>query len=57
MSAYLGDGIDALAGTRKYLSTQFWTELFEEFGLSLARFSGVSDFEEAEPTMPRGDLM
>ena len=56
---YLANGIDNLSGTRRHLSSKFWTEFFTEYGLRSPLFSGLDEIAREDPSaqMPSTELI
>ena len=54
VSAYLQEGIDKLAGTRRHLSSEFWATFFQEFALQSPMFENLNsdDWDPNEAVRP-----
>jgi len=57
VESYLGHGLDALAGTKRHLSSQFWTDFFKEFSLGPRLFSAVHDLVADDIDDERDELI
>ena len=55
--AYLYNGVSELSGSRKHLSSEFWTIFFREFGLASITFNGLSELSTCEEPEIRGEIL